>query len=155
MELPGCNTLCIPRCDVFFTVRFARSTGIIQRRAESCASTDFPCVLVTLPVLVVCAVLIAPDIAETCTLFIRKLPSFSLSEMSAWGTDEEIALIYGLGYPAGAHRSTKLPTSSVPSSSCSPNVGSLGFQSRFSLVSSYRRYFPESQSYKDGLWKVK
>ena len=88
MELPECNTFRIPRCDVFFTVIFARSIGIIQRRAKSCASTDLPCVLVTLPVLVVCDVLIARAMAETCTLFTRKLPRLSSSDMLAWGTDE-------------------------------------------------------------------
>ena len=30
MELPGCNTFRIPRCDVFFTVRFTRSIGILR-----------------------------------------------------------------------------------------------------------------------------
>ena len=63
MELPGCNNFRIPRSGVFFTVIFAQSIVIIQRRAKSCASTYFPCVLVTLPVLLVCAVLIARDIA--------------------------------------------------------------------------------------------
>ena len=40
MELPGCNTFRIPHCDVFFTVNFARSIGIIQRRVKSVDAHD-------------------------------------------------------------------------------------------------------------------